>query len=93
MKESSIEKELVKRTRDKGGLALKFVSPGTAGVPDRIILFPIAHIGFVELKRPGQKMRPLQLRRKAQLERLGFRVYCVDGIDQIEEVLNEIRTA
>ncbi|MBR3178400.1 MAG: VRR-NUC domain-containing protein [Clostridia bacterium] len=93
MREKTIEQYLVRKTREKGGQALKFVSPGTAGVPDRLILFPIARVAFVELKAPGEKMRPLQVRRKAQLERLGFRVYCIDGIEQIEEVLNEIRTA
>ena len=93
MMEKTIEQSLVRKTKEKGGLALKFVSPGMSGVPDRLILFPFAHIGFVELKAPGQKMRPLQLRRKAQLERLGFRVYCIDRMDQIEEVLDEIRSS
>ena len=37
-------------------------------------------------------MRPLQVRRKRQLESLGFKVFCVDGTEQIEEVLNAIRT-
>jgi hypothetical protein len=93
MLEKEIERALVKRVKEKGGLALKFVSPGTAGVPDRLILFPIAHMGFVELKAPGKKMRPIQLRRKFQLEKIGFRVYCIDRVEQIEEVLDEIRTS
>ena len=47
-------------------------------------------MAFVELKAPGKKMRPLQVKRKTQLEALGFLVYCVDGIEQIEEVLKEM---
>lgn len=35
-------------------------------------------------------MRTLQIRRKKQLERLGFKVYCVDSPEQIYEVLQEI---
>ena len=75
-----------------GGICAKWVSPGIDGVPDRIVLFPGGRIGFVELKAPGKKMRPLQKKRKRQLESLGFLVFCVDGIEQIEEVLNAIQS-
>lgn len=92
MNEKTIERKLVKTAKNMGGIALKFVSPGFDGVPDRIVLFPGGCVGFVELKSPGKTMRPLQVRRKRQLESLGFRVFCVDGTKQIEEVLNAIRT-
>lgn len=72
---------------------MKFVSPGMSGVPDRIVLFPGGHIAFVELKAPGKHMRPLQLRRKRQLETFGFSVYCIDRPEQIGGVLDEIRGA
>ena len=93
MIEKTIERMLVDMARKKGGLALKFVSPGFDGVPDRLVLFPGGCVGFVELKSPGKKMRPLQIRRKKQLESLGFKVFCIDGTDQIEEVLDEIRSS
>ena len=48
-------------------------------------------MAFVELKAPGKKPRPLQLKRKRMLERLGFPVYVVDNIDQIGGILNEIQ--
>ena len=89
--EKLIVRKLVVAVRKAGGLAPKFVSPGWDGVPDRILLFPGRCIGFVELKAPGKAMRPLQIRRKEQLERLGFPVYCVDSIDQIDEVVDEIK--
>ena len=92
MNEKTIERKLVEITRKSGGLALKFVSPGFDGVPDRIVLYPGGCVGFVELKSPGKKMRPLQVRRKKQLESLGFKVFCIDGTDQIKEVLDEIRS-
>ena len=44
------------------GFAPKFVSPGLDGMPDRIVLFQIGKIAFVELKAPGENMRPLSLR-------------------------------
>ena len=91
MNEKSVEKKLSEATQKLGGLALKFVSPGLDGVPDRIILLPMGRIAFVEVKAPGKKMRPLQLRRKKQLERLGFSVYCIDHPNQIGGILDEIR--
>lgn len=90
MRESIIEKALVRAIKKRGGLALKFVSPGFVGVPDRIILIPVGRIAFIELKAPGKQMRPLQIKRKRQLEALGFSVYCIDSIEQIGVVLDEI---
>lgn len=92
MREKDIEKALVSAVKSFDGVCWKFVSPGISGVPDRIILMPNGRIAFVELKALGKEMRPLQVRRKRQLEALGFRVYCIDCKEQIMEVLNEIRT-
>lgn len=93
MLERAVERKLVLETKKRGGLALKFVSPGTDGVPDRIVLLPRGKLAFVELKAPGKTMRPLQVRRKEQLEALGFLVYCVDGVEQIGGILDEIQGA
>ncbi len=91
LREREIEKKLVASVRNAGGLAPKFVSPGWDGVPDRIVLFPGGRMGFVELKSPGKVMRPLQMRRKRQLENLGFKVFCVDGVEQIAGVIEKIK--
>ena len=91
MREKFIEKKLVEAVKKKGGMALKFVSPSFNGMPDRIVLLPIGKMAFVELKAPGEQMRPIQVKRKRQLERLGFSVYCIDDVEQIEEVLHEMR--
>ena len=93
MLERTIEQRLVEAVRKAGGLCPKFVSPGWDGVPDRIVLLPGGKLGFVELKAPGQKLRPLQRRRREQLERLGFRVFVIDGVEQIGGVLHEILSA
>ena len=87
MTEKYIEQKLVKAVKKRGGIAPKFVSPGLDGVPDRIVLLPMGRIAFIELKAPDKKMRPLQVRRKRQLEALGFLVYCIDSVEQINEVL------
>lgn len=90
MKEKEIEKRLVREVKSRGGLCWKFTSPGIDGVPDRIVLMENRKIAFVELKAPGKKMRPLQVHRKLQLEKLGFSVYCVDSFDDIVPMLDEI---
>ena len=93
MTEKQIEQKLVKAVKAKGGLAPKFVSPGFDGVPDRIVLLPHGRIAFIELKAEGRKMRPLQVRRKRQLESLGFSVYCIDSPEQIGGILDEIQSS
>ena len=90
MREKTIETKLVQAVRAKGGLAPKFTSPGFDGGPDRLVLLPGGKVAFIELKAPGKTLRPLQVRRKRQLEALGFSVYCIDRPEQIETVLQEI---
>lgn len=88
-----MERRLVHAVKDMGGFAMKFISPGFDGVPDRLVLLPYGRIAFVECKAPGEDLRPLQRKRKAQLEALGFSVYCLSGADQIGGMLHEIRGA
>ena len=78
MREKQVEQKLVKAVRAAGGMCPKLVSPGMAGLPDRLILFPGGRFAFVEVKAPGQKPRPLQVRRHEQLRKLGFRVFVLD---------------
>ncbi len=87
MRESKIEKKLVMATKAMGGIAPKFTSPGFDGMPDRLVLLPGGRMCFAELKAPGKKARPLQMARHRLLRRLGFEVYVIDGIEQIDEVL------
>ena len=90
MREKQIEQKLTLMVKSAGGIAPKFVSPGFAGMPDRLVLLPNGVFAFAELKAPGMHPRALQVARHEMLRRLGFRVYVIDGIEQIEEVLNEI---
>ncbi|HHY0069333.1 TPA: VRR-NUC domain-containing protein [Clostridioides difficile] len=93
MREKKIEQQLVKEVKDKGGIALKIVSPGFDGMPDRLILLPNRKLAFVEVKAPGKTLRPLQEKRKRQLEALGFLVFCLDHIEQIGGILREIQAS
>ena len=92
MREKTIEQDLVKATKNKGGIAPKLVSPSFDGMPDRLVLLPMGKIGFVEVKVPGKVPRPLQAARHKLLRRLGFKVYVLDGTEQIGGILDDIQT-
>lgn len=93
MREKTVESKLVKAVKSMGGLAPKFISPGLDGVPDRLVLLPGGKMAFIELKAPGENLRPLQVRRKRQLESLGFLVYSMDRPEQIGVILSEIQSS
>jgi len=92
VREKEIEQKFTLMARQTGGLALKFVSPGMSGMPDRLVLLPGGRMAFVEVKAPGRAPRPLQEARHRTLRRLGFRVFVLDRPEQIGGILDEIRT-
>lgn len=93
MLERVIESRLRQEAKKRGGMALKFVSPGMNGVPDRIVLLPGGKVAFVELKAPGKVPRALQEKRMGQLRKLGFLVYVLDGTERMGGILDEIQGA
>lgn len=89
MREKQVEQKLVKAVKQQGGICPKLVSPGTDGMPDRLVLLPKARIGFVEVKAPGKEPRPLQAKRHKELRDLGFQVFILDDPEQIPSILKE----
>ena len=87
MREYVVENEFVKAVRKAGGVAYKLNSLTANGLPDRLVLFPSGRTLFVELKAPGKQMRPLQVKRRRQLQNLGFPVLCIDRFSQIKPVI------
>ena len=79
--------------RAAGGMAVKFVSPGLDGMPDRLALLPGGRMAFVEVKAPGKKPRPIQEARHRMLRRLGFQVYVLDDEKQIGGIIDEIQSS
>ena len=90
MTEKELEQTLVREVKKRGGRAYKFISPGINGMPDRLVLMLGGKAGFVEVKAPGKSMRPNQIKRKDELESLGFLVYCLDDPGQIGGVVDGI---
>lgn len=58
--EGKIEDYLLAQAGRHGCLCYKFTSPGTNGVPDRVIFIPPDKTIFVEVKAPDGHLRPLQ---------------------------------
>ena len=85
MRESVIETRLRNGVKAMGGICWKFVSPGTAGVPDRLIILPGGKMIFVELKSDIQKHRITELRN------IGADVRVLKGLSQVKAFLEEVQ--
>ena len=92
MREREIEQKFTRAVKQRGGLALKFMSPGFDGMPDRLALLPDGKMGFVAVKAPGKTPRPLQLQRHRLLREMGFRVYVLDDQRQIGGIIDDIQS-
>ena len=90
MIEKELEHKLVKAVRGMGGICPKFTSPGFDGMPDRLMLLPHGKLAFVEVKRHGKLPTPLQISRHKKLRELGFKVYVLDNVDSITQIIEEV---
>lgn len=81
MLERQIETATTQAAKHVGGKALKWVSPGNPGVPDRIVILPGGRVIFVECKAPGKKPTALQAKVHAQLRALGCDVRVIDSLE------------
>lgn len=88
--EKWLESQLVKKIRERGGLALKYSNANRTGYPDRLVLLPGGRAYFVELKSRGRKPTRLQSLRHEELRALGFGVAVVDSLEALDYFL--IRT-
>lgn len=92
MREFEIEKYLVRRVKEKKGLAPKWVAPGHRGVPDRIVILPNGKVVFVELKAQHKKLSPLQLKWASTLKKMNQTCYVLDSkvdVDRFIQVVFE----
>lgn len=93
-RERVIETYLRDACKARNVLCLKFTSPGTRGVPDRVLLGLDADgqsvVLFVEVKRPGGKPRPSQLHCHAEMARHGAQVAVVDTTSGVDELLDTV---
>jgi len=91
MRESTLERRLVREVEKIGGKAPKWTSTGNRGVPDRIVILPHGQTVYVEMKAPGKPLRPLQEKWARTLRGLGHHVYKIDSNDDIDRFIAEVR--
>lgn len=91
MNEKMIEARLRDGVKALGGVAYKWVSPGNAGVPDRIVVLPGGIVHFIELKRKGGKPTRMQKAQIARLRALGADCAIVYGLAGVESYLDVAR--
>lgn len=89
--EKTTEAYLRSEIKKLGGMAYKFVSPGNAGVPDRMICLPGGRVLFAELKSEGGKSTPKQIQQQNKLRALGFTVYSdIDTKAKVDDLVKRL---
>lgn len=101
MRERDIEAYLVKSVKALGGEVRKVQWIGRRGAPDRLVMLPVRTIIekdlctyhvfsrtiWVELKAPGKKAEPHQLREHKRMEKMGQQVVVIDSLEGVEALL------
>lgn len=94
-RESHIEAYLVKRAKVAGAMCRKLEWIGVPGAPDRVVMLPPSNNQedddpysgqtiWVELKAPGKKAEPHQLREHERMRRVGQRVEVIDSYEGVD---------
>lgn len=87
--EKDVESYLRNKVKKQGGRCIKLSSQHEEGLPDRLILMPGGKVFFVETKRKGGKLAPMQILQHRSLRKLGFRVYIPYTKDEVDTLLKE----
>lgn len=83
MRESEVERYLVQQAKLHGDECRKVKWIGRNGAPDRILL---KRNLWVELKAPGKKPEPHQLREHLRMRAMGCSVVVVDSIQSVDDI-------
>ena len=90
IRESTIERRLVQGVKARGGLCWKFVSPGTTGVPDRVVITRRGEVWFVELKAEDGRLSDRQALALRQLKERGAYAVVLIGREDVDRFLEVI---
>jgi hypothetical protein len=88
IRERDIERYLVTRVTDAGGEIRKCKWIGRRGAPDRRVMLHGGH--WVELKAPGETLRPEQAREHERMAKHGDPVYTLDTFQLVDHFMEEI---
>lgn len=89
LREKSVEQRLVKKIKEKGGLCLKWTSPGTTGVPDRLVFFQ-GRVIPVEVKSPTGSLSARQILMLKTLSTCGIETKVVSSFQEVDEFVDSL---
>jgi len=84
MKETAVERRLIKRVKDAGGVCMK-IMPVVAGYPDRLVLLPWGRMYLIETKAPDGEVRPVQRVFIDRAAKIGVEVVLLWSPRQVDE--------
>lgn len=84
MLESSIQKQIRKSLEKEGWIVIRPITLSENGFPD-LFCFRNGRTVFIEVKRPGQKLRKIQEYQKRRLEKAGFQVLVMED-NSLEDI-------
>jgi len=84
--EQQIQSKIKKYAESKGWIVIKTIKLSEAGYPD-LFMFKDGKTIFIEVKKPGGIISPLQELRQRQLREQGFTCEVIDNLEQFK---NEI---
>lgn len=87
--EKDIEAYLVRKVKERGGVAYKFTSPAHRGVADRVVCLP-GQTWFVEVKAPNGRLTALQTLFGREMERLGQNYTVLWSKEDVDEWLTAL---
>ena len=88
-REKDVEQRLVKKIKARGGLCLKWTSPGTTGVPDRLVFFQ-GQVIPVELKSPTGSLSPRQTLVISQIHTCGVKTWVLSSFEEVDEFVDSL---
>lgn len=73
--ERSVEQSFVRACKRRGVWRIKL---GFNTFPDQLVFLRTGRVVFVEMKRPGETLRPNQVSRVKKLRKYGFEVHVIE---------------
>jgi len=90
MTESQLQNRINRELKTRGWLVNKPVTNSFNGMPDLHCYKEGGVTLFIEVKREGQKPRPLQLYWLQKLKNMGFMVYTISSIEEMNNMIHEL---
>lgn len=88
--EKEIEKKICDYAKSKGCYVRKFTSPNNRSVPDRLFITPFGTVGFLEVKRGGEKPTKAQELEMALLTKQNANVKWCDNVEDGRQFIDDL---